>query len=333
MISVIIATFNASDTIDRCLNSILAAKKSHSIELIVIDDGSEDGTDEVLQHWVENEPWIIVRHQKNGGPSAARNRGLDLATGSYIVFVDSDDTIDDWYFDFVVEKAIVPEVDMLVFGHKRIKLDGTTIEYRNISAEYLRNDIAKLQLRVRENKNIYLLGCVRIFSRHIIGNLRFDLDVNLGEDKIFVIKCLNEARNMSVVCDCPYNYYENSNSLTSLQYKPNLLKSVEANYEARLEAHKWPTDSKEIRLLQSDIAESFVEDILLFLLNNLRYTTISNRRKELIRIRQSFVYKDCFPNYSPDHPPSSGIRLLVLSFSRRWYVVTLGLLQLSWSKK
>lgn len=333
MISIVVATFNASTTIDRCLNSILAAKKNHAVELIVINDGSEDGTAEILQKWVGNEPWIIVRHQENGGESSARNSGLDLATGDYIVFVDSDDTIDDWYFDFVVEKAIVPEVDMLVFGHKRIELDGTIIERKNISAEYSVEDIAQLQLRVTENRNIYWLGCTRVFSRHIIGDLRFDLNVKLGTDVIFIINCLNEARNMSVVCDCPYNYYENSNSLTSSQYKPNLLESVEALYNARVEAQKWPADSIEKEVLESDIARSIVEHMLPFLLNNIRYTTIGKRRAELVKIRQSFIYKNCLPNYSQRHPLSRGVRLLILSFSRRWYVLTLGLLQLSWSKK
>src|SRR5699024_65831 len=128
MISVIIAAFNAATTIDSCVQSIVSAKKDHDIELIVIDDGSNDKTADMLGKWASTNYWITVKYQENQGAASARNTGLNIARGNYIVFIDADDTIDDWYFDFVIEKAVIPDVDMLVFGHKRVMLDGSTIE-------------------------------------------------------------------------------------------------------------------------------------------------------------------------------------------------------------
>lgn len=331
MFSVIIAAFNAAATIDRCINSIDVAKKSHDIELIVIDDGSKDETDRLLDSWANARPWITVKYQKNSGVAAARNTGLDIATGHYIIFIDADDTIDDWYFDFVFEQAVDRDVEMLAFGHKRIMLDGSVVERPNIEREYARQDIEMLQLKVTENRHIYWYACTKVYSKNLIADLRFDSDVKFGEDGIFNIACLSKAKRLLVVSDCPYNYYENTTSLTSLQYKTGLLESIEADYKARVRIHDWSISATDKQVLLSDFARSYVEHMLPYLLNNLAYIDIKNRRAELIKIRESFVYQNCLPHYYQRHP-ARGIRVLILCFSRRWYVMTLVFLQLSWSK-
>lgn len=333
MISMILPVFNGASYIDRCIKSVISAKKEHDIELIIIDDGSKDNTAHLIQQWLAENPWIIMHQQQNGGVSSARNKGLDIATGNYIGFIDSDDTIDDWYFDFVVEKAVLPELDMLLFGHKRINLNGRVVEYEHVPVEYSVEDLVQLQLRVTENRDIFFFGVTKIYNRRIIGDLRFDPDVKVGEDVIFNISYMNKTRHLSVVAGCPYNYYETSNSLSSgSRYKPALLESVEAHYNARVKAHNWPVDPIEKEVLLSDFARSYVEHMLLYLLNNLHHMSLPKQRAELVRIRQSFVYEICIPNYSKRHP-SRGTRLLITSFSKRWYAVTLGLLQIWWLKR
>lgn len=332
MISIIVPAYNAAATIDRCINSIDTAKKKYDIELIIIDDGSTDETAELLDQWASIKSWIAVINQENQGLSAARNAGLNVIQGSYIVFIDADDTIDDWYFDFIIEKAVIPEVDMLVFGHKRVLLDGSIIEKKNTVAEYKLKDIDQLQLRVTENRNIYWYAWTRVYSKILIEDLRFDNDVKFGEDSIFHIKCLNKASHLLLVSDCPYNYYENSSSLTSSKYKPNILESIESHYNARVAAHIWPKSSTEKQILLSDFARSYVEHMLPYLLNNLIYLNSRARRKELIRIRESFVYEECIPNYTHRHS-ARGIRALILCFSQRRYMLTLILLQIIWLKK
>jgi glycosyltransferase involved in cell wall biosynthesis len=331
MISVIIAAFNAAATIDRCISSIDVAKKSHEIELIVIDDGSKDETARLLHRWESDRAWITVKYQRNSGVADARNTGLDIATGNYIVFIDADDSIDDWYFDFVVEQAVDRDIEMLAFGHKRIMLDGSVIERHNIAAEYSRQDIEMLQLRVTENRNIYWYVATKVYSKSLIADLRFDCDVKLGEDGIFNIECLDKASHLSVVPDCPYNYYENATSMTSLQYKPGLLESIEADYKARVRIHDWSISATEKQVLLSDFARSYIEHMLPYLLNNLAHIEVWKRRTELMRIRQSFVYQNCLPHYYQQHP-ARGIRILISCFSRHWYVMTLVFLQLSWTK-
>ena len=331
MISVIIAAFNAAATIDRCISSIDVAKKNHEIELIVIDDGSNDDTARLLHRWEGDRAWITVKYQKNGGVADARNTGLDTAIGDYIVFIDADDTIDDWYFDFVIAQMVDRNIEMLAFGHKRIMLDDSVIERRNITAEYSRQDIKMLQLRVTENRNIYWYVTTKVYSKSLIADLRFNCDIKLGEDGIFNIECLGKSNHLSVVPDCPYNYYENATSMTSLQYKPGLLESIEADYNARVRIHDWSISATERQILLSDFARSYIEHMLPYLLNNLAHIQMRKRHAELMKIRQSFVYQSCLPHYHQLHP-ARGIRILISCFSRRWYVMTLAFLQLSWSK-
>ncbi|WP_169393138.1 MULTISPECIES: glycosyltransferase family A protein [Psychrobacter] len=332
MISIIIPAYNAAATIDRCINSIDTAKKKHDIEVIIINDGSKDETANLIDKWASIKSWITIISQENQGLSAARNVGLNIVQGDHIVFIDADDTIDDWYFDFIIEKAVLPKVDMLVFGHKRMMLDGSIIEKKNTVAEYTLKDIEQLQLRVTENRNIYWYAWSRVYSKKLIENLRFDNDVKFGEDSIFHIKCLNKASHLIVVADCPYNYYENSSSLTSSKYKPNLLESIESHYNARVAAHIWPKSQNDRQILLSDFARSYVEHMLPYLLNNLIYLDSKARRKELIKIRESFVYEECISNYTHRHP-ARGIRTLISCFSQRRYMMTLILLQLIWYKK
>ena len=220
---------------------------------------------------------------------------------------------------------------MLAFGHKRMMLDGSVIERPNSAAEYSRQDIEMLQLRVTENRHIYWYACTKVYSKNLIAELRFDSDVKFGEDGIFNIACLSKANRLSVLPDCPYNYYENATSITSSQYKSGLLESIEADYTARVRIHDWSISATEKQVLLSDFARSYVEHMLPYLLNNLAHIDMKKRRAELVKIRQSFVYQNCLPHYYQRHP-ARGIRVLILCFSRRWYVMTLVFLQLSWSK-
>lgn len=89
-ISVIVPVYQAEDYLERCVNSI-RGQTYRNLEIILVDDGSTDRSPEICDRLVEQDERIVVIHKKNGGPSAARNAGLDAATGDYVSFVDSDD--------------------------------------------------------------------------------------------------------------------------------------------------------------------------------------------------------------------------------------------------
>lgn len=93
LISVIVPAYNIAPWLSRCLDSILA-QTYKNLEIIVIDDGSTDGTSQIIDEYVKKDSRIVAIHQKNAGLVAVRNRGIEIAKGDWIGFVDGDDAID-----------------------------------------------------------------------------------------------------------------------------------------------------------------------------------------------------------------------------------------------
>lgn len=92
-VSIIIPVYNVESYIDECLNSVVN-QTYQNLEIILVDDGSPDKCPQICDNWVEKDNRIKVVHKKNGGLSSARNAGMDVATGSFLMFVDSDDFIE-----------------------------------------------------------------------------------------------------------------------------------------------------------------------------------------------------------------------------------------------
>ena len=101
-VSVIIPVYNVETYISKCISSVIE-QNYKNIEIILIDDGSQDSSGKILDEYEKKDDRITVIHQKNKGVSAARNRGLELASGDYVVFVDGDDWVDSDYVSYFVE--------------------------------------------------------------------------------------------------------------------------------------------------------------------------------------------------------------------------------------
>jgi hypothetical protein len=142
----------------------------------------------------------------------------------------------------------------------------------------------------------------------------------LGEDTAFNIHVMNRARLVHVVQDRPYNYFDLPGSLSSDAYKPALLESFEAHYHARLEAHVWPEpDAAGYAVLEEDIAKTYIEHVLFYLIGNARYLPLRIQVEELKRIRHSIIYLRNIPKYE-GHAPARGKRFLISHFIEQRYL-------------
>lgn len=112
--SVIIPIYNSEKTVARCLDS-LTVQNREDVQIIVVNDGSQDGSEEIILQLAAKNPSIKYIYQDNAGVSRARNTGLDAAQGTYITFVDSDDYVTEDYFS-VLDRA--EDCDLLVFAHR-----------------------------------------------------------------------------------------------------------------------------------------------------------------------------------------------------------------------
>lgn len=118
-VSIIIPVYNTEKYLSRCLNS-LVKQTLHDIEIICINDGSEDNSLSILENYASSDERIVLIDQKNQGQSVARNRGIEIARGKYIGFVDSDDWVDDNYFEKLYCAAENNNCDIAVAGIIRL---------------------------------------------------------------------------------------------------------------------------------------------------------------------------------------------------------------------
>ena len=213
-LSIIVPVFNADEYLDRCLISILS-QDFDSFEVILVDDGSTDASPLICDRYSATDPRFRTVHKKNGGVSSARNAGLELAKGEYIMFVDSDDALLPDALELMFENIINEDV---VVGGYTIYIEGTP--GREVlplkSATYRGEDMnAFYKANIRRNCEMLDAPWSKIFRRKAIGNLRFCEDLNYAEDKLFVFTFLSRCSSART-CSVPvYAYHVRAGSLGS----------------------------------------------------------------------------------------------------------------------
>lgn len=215
-VSLIVPAYNAGTTIKRCLDSLVNQTYA-DIEIIVINDGSTDETLQILNKYRENYPFIHVIDQKNAGVSVARNNGLVRASGNYIMFVDSDDSLT----EDACEKAIseIGTADLLLFG-LNIFEDGKLI--RTPHLQEMQVSLNKSQEAYWDLRKINLGPCNKLYRRERITNL-FDETLSLGEDTKFVIDYLTHVDSIRVIPDCLYNVNLDNQGSLNRKYREDRL--------------------------------------------------------------------------------------------------------------
>lgn len=190
MISVIVPAYNAEKTIGCCVKSILAQTYA-DFELILVDDGSKDATLDVCRSFDDSR--IMVLHQENGGVSAARNKGLELAKGEYIAFVDSDDYIESDYLE-KLSRGIGKDLAITGFCYDS-KQESSSLVLSLSNKEEIGEHISTL---INADQLCYPWG--RLFKRFVIEtfHIRFDESMRFAEDNVFNWEYLCHAESLYV---------------------------------------------------------------------------------------------------------------------------------------
>lgn len=215
-ISVIIPVYNAEDTIERAVNSI-TIHEYEPLEVILVDDGSTDNSGNICDCLASQDDRVKVVHKENGGVSSARNTGLDIASGEYVMFLDADDAV---RFD-TLQMMYRRGFDMILGGYAKLQdmsvvesyKPSAEIEYRDV------NEVANFLDRTITRKHSYLLNsaCFKLFRLSIIrdNGIRFDEELRYGEDKMFVFTFLSYVNKVLTVPDIVYDYILQPESLSS----------------------------------------------------------------------------------------------------------------------
>lgn len=251
-VSVIIAAYNEEKRISDCIESIIRQTYSN-VEIVIIDDGSTDNTWKILQEY--NKLFIgriKIKHIENSGVSNARNQGIELATGDWIVFSDADDIYSDDAIERLLDVARSTKCQIVQGGLKR---DNQVCNSNSIFVLPNINGIKILfnPYENYENGNANLNDHVKrsihgpygkIIDRNLIraNNIRFNNRLKIGEDLLFYYDCLRNTNNIAI-CERDVYYISNNPESVTRRYNPSLttysLRFMETAKDKLIKDHLW----------------------------------------------------------------------------------------------
>ena len=218
LISIIIPVYNAEKYLNQCIDSIITQTYS-DWELILVDDGSTDSSGIICDEYAKNDNRIKVVHKHNGGASSARNKGLDIAEGGYIAFIDADDYVEESYLSKFVEN--IGKADLLQGGLLEVGQYENDCSIKKYKYYDLDNNTDAVELlNVKEAGRIRICYVhVKLFRNDIIqdNRIRFDTGMKLSEDFCFVLDYLSCIHSVAEVTNNGYRY--NRVGDTSSKYK------------------------------------------------------------------------------------------------------------------
>lgn len=222
-LSVIIPVYNAEEYLDRCITSVMN-QSFKNLEIILVDDGSKDNSPEKCDNYEKIDKRIKVIHQQNGGVSAARNAGLDLASGDYITFVDSDDYIDTNMYERMLGVAMENNCDVVLCDCLKESNQKSFVYSHNIRSGFYDEKMLRGEyyphLLMMENVEYpaTISNCVIVFRKPLIDSIskiRYVEGVRFSEDLLFGAQLLSKAKSLYYLKgEAYYHYIMNESSAT-----------------------------------------------------------------------------------------------------------------------
>lgn len=204
LVSVIIPAYNAADVLERCVRSVLAQTYAR-FEVLLVDDGSRDGTPELADALAREDGRVRVVHKENGGVSSARNAGLDEARGEWLTFVDADDYLGPRFLDSLLSGA---PCDLIVGGYHTV--GAHEIPEASYEAVETRSpEVVRPLLEAHLVEMTFLCPWGKLLRTRLVreAGLRFDTGMRIGEDVVFVWTYLSRCASVALRPGQEYNYF------------------------------------------------------------------------------------------------------------------------------
>lgn len=229
LVSVIVPVYNVEKYLRQCLNSLLE-QTYENIEVIMVDDGSQDSSGEICNEYAAKYANYFVVHKENAGLGMARNTGMKHMQGEYVTFLDSDDYLDQNCIEVLYNNLLKYHVDMCKGGFKRVENSGNVISRREYQEQVFEGEMAKRELlprmigsSPRAHDSVEMCVCGAIYKCESIKkyDLKFPSERELiSEDLVFNIDYMQHANGACTIEDMGYNYRVNLKSL-STSYRPD----------------------------------------------------------------------------------------------------------------
>lgn len=212
-ISVIVPVYNCAPYVERCIRSIMSQTYT-DLEIICIDDGSTDGSGAILDRLACEDARIQVFHQDNAGVSAARNVGIDAASGEFITFVDSDDAIEPDMYEVLLSLCSDAAVDIVHCGYKRIQPDGSVKDVNGTGKMVRQNRFEAAECLLAGRLFVGSLWN-KVYRSCLFKDVRLDTSLAINEDILANAELFFKANELVYLDIGKYLMYERKGSATS----------------------------------------------------------------------------------------------------------------------
>lgn len=248
-ISIIVPVYNVEKYVEKCIQSLIN-QSYKNIEIILVDDGSNDRSNKIIDEYAKVDSRILTIHQKNKGVSAARNAGLKVATGEYVGFVDPDDYVDFQMYETMLKKIELNMSDLAVCGFSKVTELSDKEEIFEIKDELLSPKKCVEDLfDFRGGYAIKPSVWNKLFRRDKIGDLKFDENIGISEDLKFVVQYILKCNSIVYVKQAFYKNLQRDGSITRSKGKAaQIIKTVEIDNFVYDEIKKIYPDLREVVL-------------------------------------------------------------------------------------
>lgn len=277
-VSIVIPVYNVEPYLRQCLDSVVT-QTYQDLEIILIDDGSPDRCGAICDEYAEKDDRIVVVHEENAGVGAARNKGLELATGDWITFVDPDDWIDSDYCEKFVQFIAKNQTDMFFFGGVFLEQgEKKPVVRRCVQSEFVYTKVnnpekweillakvlsSKIRDRYVSEGIDFGLVCSAFHNTLLLreNNIKFCTDMNRFEDGLFNYMMLEKASSVGGLPYIGYHYRRTNTESVNFRYIPGRINSL-LTYVQKLHRNM---DITGISLLNEAISSRIIQDLLICL--------------------------------------------------------------------
>lgn len=223
-VSVIVAVYNVEKYLNKCVDSLLAQTLS-DIEILLVDDGSTDGSGRICDDYAGKDNRVRVIHKENGGLSDARNRGIEEALAEYIGFIDGDDYVDEDMFEVLYQNLLKEEADVSVCGLYHCYTNDTRTSADTTG--YYVTDAKEIIRMVLDSSKISVNAVNKLYRKQLFDHIRFPKGKR-SEDAHIMIRLLDQVKTAVVTMAPKYYYIHREGSITTQKYSAADLSVIEA---------------------------------------------------------------------------------------------------------
>ena len=247
ILSIIVPAWNAEATLARCIDSLLDQKNSYQIEIIISNDGSTDKTSAIIEKYRDFKG-IIAISEENGGVCKARNRALQIASGKWITFVDSDDYVASGIYDAIIDILHKAEPDILEYQFSIVTTTNIFQVKPNhlpknqlLDKPWIDNTILPVALNVSGQKEYFIesYSWNKVYKADILRahNILFDETRRKWEDRLFTLTFLQYAKSYYSMSDYGYYYVCGMGETLSGKFEPDILRIIMDSYRKYIEMY------------------------------------------------------------------------------------------------